>query len=385
MQRIVRAIVVVIGVLTATRAQANVFFDNTGPTSFGAAFAVGDEIADDVVFTGSHPVTSFSIRYHATAVVNAVFKFQTGSANPAVGRPGTTVATFTATNLAAGDHVFTMNLAPSQQFTWTATTGILPSAAVTGGWFSVRFTTPSGGNSGSQAGWFEASGFSNDGFWDITTNTFITFQGDTSASFYLQVSDGAAPGAAALTSLQVEPASVVGGASATGLVTLSQPAPAGGAVVDLESNDPALVDVPDSVTVAAGQTTATFAVDTSPVTALASIGIVATFNGLIKTDALILLASAPPPPPPPPPPTDRVAITRAEYRASKRELRVEATGSDASATLTVFVTSSNAQIGTLTNRGGGSYRGEFTVSVNPQNITVRSSAGGSATAAVTVK
>jgi hypothetical protein len=369
-----------IGLVTVTRAHASVFFDNTGPTSFGGAFTTGDEIADNVVFTGAHAVTSFSIRYHATAAVNAVFKFQTGRANPAMGRPGATVATFTATNLAAGDHVFTMNLTPSQQFTWTATTGIVPNAAVTGGWFSVRFTTPGGGNSGTQAGWFEASGVSPDGFWDITSNTFITFQGDTSASFYLQVSDGAAPGATALTSVQVEPGSVVGGASASGVVTLSQPAPAAGAVVDLESDDPSLVEVPDTVTVPAGQTTAAFAVATSPVTAVTSVGIVGTFNGLIRTDALTLQAPAPAPPP-----TDRVAITQAEYRASKRELRVQATSSDASATLTVFVTSSNAQIGTLTNRGAGSYRGEFTVSVNPQNLTVRSSAGGAATAAVTVK
>jgi hypothetical protein len=39
----------------------------------------------------------------------------------------------------------------------------------------------------------------------------------------------------------------------------------------------------------------------------------------------------------------------------------------------------------LSNSGGGQYRGEFGVSTNPQNITVRSSLGGSATRAVDVK
>jgi hypothetical protein len=62
---------------------------------------------------------------------------------------------------------------------------------------------------------------------------------------------------------------------------------------------------------------------------------------------------------------------------------VEATSSSASATLTVFVTSTGAQIGTLTNDGGGRYRGQFNWPTNPQNITVKSSLGGSATRTVT--
>ena len=44
-----------------------------------------------------------------------------------------------------------------------------------------------------------------DGFYDVTTNQFITFQGDTSASFYLQVSGGdGTTEAPQLTSLQVQ-------------------------------------------------------------------------------------------------------------------------------------------------------------------------------------
>jgi hypothetical protein len=65
-------------------------------------------------------------------------------------------------------------------------------------------------------------------------------------------------------------------------------------------------------------------------------------------------------------------------------LRVEATGSNASATLSVYVTSTNTFIGTLRNEGGR-YRGDFSWSTNPQNITVRSSLGGSASRTVTLK
>jgi hypothetical protein len=82
---------------------------------------------------------------------------------------------------------------------------------------------------------------------------------------------------------------------------------------------------------------------------------------------------------------DTVSIQVAEYSAGNRELRVEATGSNASATLTVYVSSTNALIGTLRNEGGGRYRGEFSWPTNPQSITLRSSLGGSATRTVTLK
>jgi hypothetical protein len=89
--------------------------------------------------------------------------------------------------------------------------------------------------------------------------------------------------------------------------------------------------------------------------------------------------------PTPPPAADTVSITRAEYEASKRNLRVEATSSRTNATLQVFVTSTSQLIGTLTNNGGGKFSGQFSWSVNPQNITVRSNFGGAGSSTVTAK
>jgi len=80
-----------------------------------------------------------------------------------------------------------------------------------------------------------------------------------------------------------------------------------------------------------------------------------------------------------------VAITLAQYRQSTGELRVEATSTDTSATLTAYVTSTNALIGTLTNNGGGNYSIRTNWPSNPQQITVRSNLGGSATRAVTLQ
>ena len=82
---------------------------------------------------------------------------------------------------------------------------------------------------------------------------------------------------------------------------------------------------------------------------------------------------------------DTVTIQLAEYSAGNDELRVEATGSNASATLSVYVTSTNTFIGTLRNEGGGRYRADLPWPTNPQNITVRSSLGGSASRTVTLK
>jgi hypothetical protein len=118
--------------------------------------------------------------------------------------------------------------------------------------------------------------------------------------------------------------------------------------------------------------------------------------------ALQLSGSTPPPPATPtitrtplptltPAPTttqasvDTVAVTLAQYRTSTKRLQVSATSSNPNATLKVYVASSGALIGTLTNNGSGSYSGTFKWTTNPLSIIVRSSLGGSATKAVTVQ
>jgi hypothetical protein len=69
---------------------------------------------------------------------------------------------------------------------------------------------------------------------------------------------------AVVASLTVKPASVIGGKSSTGTITLDGPA-AANLTVDLSSSESAAT-VPTSATVLAGQTTATFTIDTTAVT-----------------------------------------------------------------------------------------------------------------------
>src|SRR2546422_4190253 len=90
-----------------------------------------------------------------------------------------------------------------------------------------------------------------------------------------------------LSSLALNPASVVGGAqSSTGTVTLSGPAPAGGAQVTLSSSNTAVASVPSSVTVPAGATSATFTVTTSAVAASTPVTISASYGGVSKAASL---------------------------------------------------------------------------------------------------
>lgn len=84
---------------------------------------------------------------------------------------------------------------------------------------------------------------------------------------------------------------VPGGTPATGTVTLRGAAPSGGAVVALSSANTSLVTVPASVTVPAGQTSATFTATTAPVTQTTAVAITASLAGATVSTNLFLVVS----------------------------------------------------------------------------------------------
>src|SRR5919106_3623210 len=186
---------------------------------------------------------------------------------------------------------------------------------------------------------------------------------------------GGAPPSLGVASLSLNPATVTGGNSSTGTVTLTVVAQAS-TTVAITSNNPAAT-VPASVTVPAGSQSRTFTISTTQVPATTTAVITASLNGTSRTATLTINPAAGG--------ADTVSITRAEYESGNRRLRIEATSTRSTATLQVFVTSTNQLIGTLSNDGGGRYRGEFNWSVNPQSITVRSNFGGQATRTVTLR
>ena len=89
--------------------------------------------------------------------------------------------------------------------------------------------------------------------------------------------------APALATLTLNPASVRSGTPATGTVTLSAPAPSGGAVVTLTSSMPTLASVPASVVVTAGTTSGTFNVTTAATKKNTPVTISASYAGVTKT------------------------------------------------------------------------------------------------------
>jgi len=94
-----------------------------------------------------------------------------------------------------------------------------------------------------------------------------------------------------LTSLTLNPSSVVGGplGFSTGTVTLSGPAPSGGAVVSLSSSNPSVASVPASVMVPAGATSASFTVNTSVVVVSTTVTISGSYNGTTQSASLTVL------------------------------------------------------------------------------------------------
>jgi len=120
----------------------------------------------------------------------------------------------------------------------------------------------------------------------VPSSTAVTISasyGGVSKSATLTVTPSALP---TLSSLSLNPTSVIGGTqSSTGTVTLSGPAPSGGAQVTLASNNGA-ASVSSSVTVPAGGTSATFTVRTSVVVVSTSVTISASYNSTTQTATL---------------------------------------------------------------------------------------------------
>jgi hypothetical protein len=124
----------------------------------------------------------------------------------------------------------------------------------------------------------------------VSTSTSVTISatyGGASASAPLTVT--AVP---ALSALSLSPTSLVGGSSSTGTVTLTLAAPTGGFAVALSDANSPVTTLPTSVTVAAGRTTATFTITTTPVTAQTAVVITATAGAISKSATLTVTPPA---------------------------------------------------------------------------------------------
>jgi len=176
-----------------------------------------------------------------------------------------------------------------------------------------------------------------------------------------------------LVSLAMNPTSLLGNNTSEGTVTLSGPT-AQDTMVTLSSANTGAVVVPSSVTVPAGKRTATFTAAAQPVSADTPVTLSATLSGVTQTAVLTVLKSQ-----------DVVAVTRAEQSISTLVLTLEATSTKSTAVLMAYRSDTGQLIGTLTNSGGGKYKGQFTLTSTLNNVTVKSNLGGLGSSPVTPK
>jgi DNA-binding beta-propeller fold protein YncE len=175
-------------------------------------------------------------------------------------------------------------------------------------------------------------------------------------------------------SYTLSPWTMIGaGVTTTGTVTLNQPAPAGGAVLTLAASDPKAAKVPSTVTVSAGQSSISFPVQGSGVSAVTNVTLTAVYNGGTASASLTVA------------PGDSLKITKATYSTSTQMLTVSATGTNAQATLNVFLSSTNQLLGTMVNQGGGNYSfSQSLLTGAPASVSVVSNLGGKTGQGVTV-
>ena len=197
-----------------------------------------------------------------------------------------------------------------------------------------------------------------------------------------------------LSSLTVSPASVIGGQqTATGAVTLSGAAPAGGVVVTLSSNNAsgkvpsgATYGLTGSVTVPAGNTSANFTIATSAVTMATPLTISASYGGVGKSAPLTVN-------PPPMPTVLSFAVSPASVvGGNTATATVTLSGAAPAVGAVVALTSSNTNAATLpasVTVSAGSTTGTATVTTTPvassTNVTLTASYNSTfATATLTV-
>jgi hypothetical protein len=268
----------------------------------------GTSSTGTVTLSGAAPAggVTVSLSSSASATVNATVTVPAGSSTATFPITTTAVtATITATITAAYSGVTKtvsltvtppaialsgVSLNPTSVTGGTSSTGTvtLSAAAPTGG---IVVSLSSSASATVNASVTVAAGGSTATFTinttAVTTSTTATITaayGGATKTASLTVT----PPAIALSGVSVNPASVTGGTSSTGSVTLSGAAPAA-IVVSLSSNS-ASATVGTSVTVAAGSSTATFTITTTPAAAAATATITAVYNSVNKTASLTITA-----------------------------------------------------------------------------------------------
>lgn len=150
-----------------------------------------------------------------------------------------------------------------------------------------------------------------------------------------------------LNTLSLSPATVQGGTSVTGTVTLTNPPQSGNAVISLSSNNAAAI-VPASVTIAGGTTSTTFTVSTTSVTTQQTATITASYAGIAKTATLTITV---------PPAGNHAPVANAQNTSTTKNVVLNGTltATDADSNTLTFSKVSDPTHGTVTVASSGAF------------------------------
>ena len=187
------------------------------------------------------------------------------------------------------------------------------------GWQQVNFSSPVAISAGTvyvasyhctvghyseDDSYFASSGYSNpplaalqdgvsgaDGAYAYGSSSVFPTQTWESANYYVDVVFSPAATTSGVSSVTVNPTSVTGGNSSIGTVTLTGPAPSSGVAITVSSNNAAATPNPSSFTIASGQTSGTFTMNTTAVTASTTAQITAS-DGTTNVQATLTITPA---------------------------------------------------------------------------------------------
>src|SRR5262245_12937163 len=168
----------------------------------------------------------------------------------------------------------------------------------------------------------------------------------------------APPPPATLSTMDLNPATLVGGNGSIGTIVLSVPGPDPGAVVSLSSSDPTVASVPATVTVPPISFTGSFNITTSSVAASTSIVITASYNGATRTATLTV---TPPAAPPPPATLQSVAVSPASVTGGS--------GAQGTVTLSSAAPQAGATISLSSSSAAAAVPGSVTVAAGASSAT----------------
>jgi hypothetical protein len=187
------------------------------------------------------------------------------------------------------------------------------------------------------------------------------------------------PGAPlALSSSAIAPYTMIGpGIITTVTITVNQVAPPGGLVINLSASSPA-AKVPATVTIPAGQTTASFSIQGNSVSNPTSVWVSATYKGVLAPLGTILATSIVTVAP-----SDVLKASKPTWSSSTHVLTASVTSTNPQATISVLNASGNVPIGTMINLGGGNHSFQTNVA-SISAVDFKSNLGGATGQGVTV-